>query len=118
MYLIAATLPSLRPLLRRIFRDGAFGGFFTRLQSYYVHVFSTKRETDNVPLAGVYSGPSITSSPAKPRASGSTRSVSFKQLDDLGNRQHLSSGGEEKGVKTPHTYREHSEHGEDEEKTW
>ena len=116
MYLIAATLLSLRPLLRRVFKDGAFGGFFTRLQSYYVHVFSTKRDTDEIPLAGVYSGPSMTSPPAKPRTGGSTHAVGFQRLDDFGDRQHLSSGGDGRDVKTPHTYREHYAHGEDEEK--
>ena len=106
VYLTAATLPSLRPLIRKIFKDVNYGSFFTRLQSYCFRVFSTQRETDNIPLAGACGSPSLNNTTAKGGASSATTNSGFKRLQDSTNQQQFSSGRDEREAKTLHTYRE------------
>ena len=115
IYLIAATLPSLRPLIQRISKNVNYVSFFTRLQSYF---FSTQRETDNIPLASMFGGLSVKSAKAKEEASSGASTVGFKRLEDSSNQQHLSSGGDKRGSKTLHTYRERYEHEGSEDKLW
>ena len=116
VYLIAVILPSLRPLIRKIFQDVDYGSFFTRLRSYYVRIFSKERETDNIPLTATYGSSTMKVATDQGGASSGTTSIGFKRLENSIIQQHASSGSDERGVKTLHTYRERYENEEDEDK--
>ncbi len=58
VYFIAATLPSLRPLVRILFKNVDFGTIYTRFLSASVKTFSTRRQTKDIPLSTVKEAPS------------------------------------------------------------
>jgi hypothetical protein len=106
VYLIAATLPSLRPLLRRIVKDLEISTLFTRLRSYYTRAFFTQRKTGDTPPTGMHSGSGNANFTTNTVGSGTTRSTGFRKVDEDKKQKDLSSFEDEKKLKTLHTHRE------------
>lgn len=52
VYLIAACLPSLRPISGKGFQDVAFSTAYSRLVGYSSRTFSTRQKMGDIPLAG------------------------------------------------------------------
>ena len=113
VYLIAATLPSLRPLLRHVVKDLETSTLFTRLQSYYSRTLCKQRDTGNIPPAGMHSGLGGASLTTTTACSGTTRSTGFRKLDEDKKQQDRSSFEDGKELKTLHTHREWYEDKED-----
>lgn len=106
VYLIAATLPSLRPLLRHVVQNLEISTLFTRLQNFYTRGFCTQRDTGDSPLAGRHSGLGGAGLTTTTACSGTIRFTGFRKLDEDKKQQDLSSFEDGKKLKTLYTHRE------------
>ncbi|KAL2041445.1 hypothetical protein N7G274_005827 [Stereocaulon virgatum] len=118
VYFIAATLPSLHPLLRHVFKDLEISTLSIRLRNYYTRAFSPQRKTGDTPPTGMHGGLGKPNFTTKTVGSSSTRSTGFRKLDKHKEQLNLPSLEDERELKTPHAHRQSYEVEEDGNRLW